>query len=205
MLVALGATQADSERYVGELNTAMERYGINTGLRRAHFLAQVARESGDFRHTEENLNYSWQLLRKMWPTHFETDAAAQAYHKEAQKIANRVYANRNGNGPEDSGDGWRFRGRGLFLVTGKTNYAAFAGWLNDSAVLDKPDVVATERYAVLSAVFFWTTRNLNEPADADDIRRITFRIAGSMNSLSDRLAKLEAAKQALSTRATLLK
>src|SRR5205814_4774806 len=107
------ARYEDLVRYIDFLNEGMEKFQINTPRRIAAFIAQVAHESGDFRSTEENLNYSWQALRKTWPSHFSTDEIAQGYHRQPEKIADRAYASRNGNGDEASGDGWRFRGRGL--------------------------------------------------------------------------------------------
>ncbi len=115
----------DLAKYVDALDDALTRYTINTPQRIAAFIAQVAHESGDFHSSEENLNDSWQALRKTWPSHFPTDEIAQGYHRQPEKIANRAYANRNGNGDEASGDGWRFRGRGLIQITGRTNYLAY--------------------------------------------------------------------------------
>ena len=114
------------------LQQLLPQYEINTSERIAAFLAQCAHESGGFVFIKENLNYRWQSLRKVFPKYFPTDALAQQYEKQPQKIANRVYASRMGNGPEESGDGWRFCGRGLIQVTGRDNYSWFAASLQIS-------------------------------------------------------------------------
>src|SRR5437899_5679617 len=110
------ARPIDLAKYVDALDEALERYTINTPPRIAAFIAQVAHESGDFRLAQENLNYSWQAQRKTWPSRFPTDEIAQGYDRQPERIANHAYANRNGNGDEASGDGWRFRGRGLIQI-----------------------------------------------------------------------------------------
>src|SRR5438046_8841717 len=120
------ARYEDLVRYIDFLNEGMEKFQINTPNRIAAFIAQVAHESGDFRSTEENLNYSWQALRKTWPSHFSTDEIAQGYHRQPEKIADRAYASRNGNGDEASGHGWRLRARGLTQITGRANYLAYS-------------------------------------------------------------------------------
>ncbi len=143
VLVALGAFESAAQRYVSDLNALTERYGINTELRRAHFLAQVMHESGNLQRTQENVNYSWQALRQTWPSRFSTDEIAQGYHRQPVKIANHVYANRMGNGPEETGNGWQFLGRGLLLLTGKANYERFAEWINNREVLSQPELMAS--------------------------------------------------------------
>ena len=113
------ARAEDLTKYVAALDEAMTRYVVNTPERIAALIAQIAHESDDFRHTEENLNYSWQALRQTWPSRFPTDEIAQGYHRQPERIANLAYGGRNGNGDEASGDGWRFRGRGLIQITGR--------------------------------------------------------------------------------------
>jgi predicted chitinase len=117
--------------------------------------------------------------------YFTTKEEADAYARNPEKIANRVYASRMGNGDETSGDGWKFRGRGLIQLTGRANYKAFAEWIGDARVMDEPDLVAIE-YAVHSAVFFWIKNDLNTLADKDDVVALTTRINGGLNGLAHR-------------------
>ena len=133
----------------------------------------------------ENLNYSSDALARVFRKYFSTREEADAYARQPEKIANRVYANRMGNGSEASGDGWKYRGRGLIQLTGRTNYQAFAEWVGDERVLDEPDLVSSE-YAVHSAVFFWDTNKLNTLADKDDVVGLTKRINGGENGLAHR-------------------
>ena len=184
------ASADDLTNYVESVDAALATFEINTPARIAAFLAQIAHESGDFRHTEENLNYSWQALRKTWPKHFETDAIAQAYHRQPEKIANRAYADRNGNGDEASGDGWRFRGRGLIQITGRVNYLAYSVAIGEPTVVTDPDQVKLPRHAALSAGWFWSSHGLNALADAGDeasFNQISFKINGGWNGKEDRL------------------
>src|SRR3970282_168129 len=120
------ARYEDLVKYIDFLNEGMERFEINTPNRIAAFIAQVAHESGDFRYTEENLNYSWTGLRKTWPGKFPIDELAQQYHRQPERIANLVYAGRYGNAGEASGDGWQYRGRGLIQLTFHDNYVAYS-------------------------------------------------------------------------------
>jgi predicted chitinase len=193
-LLELGVSAARVDRYLPDLRALLPTHDIDTSLRVAHFLAQVLHESGLLRIVEENLNYSAEGLRRVFPRYF-TAAQAQRYARRPQAIANRVYGGRLGNGDEDSGDGWRYRGRGLIQLTGRSNYRAFAEWL-DVDVVAAPDRVAGE-FAVHGAVFFWTLRSLNDPADADDVREVTRRINGGFIGLPERMRLLDAAKRAL--------
>lgn len=169
-----------------------DKYEINTALRLAHFLAQVNRESNDMRVIEENLNYSAKRLLQVFPKYFKTFDEAKMYEYRPEKIANRVYANRMGNGDEASGDGWRYRGRGLIQLTGKNNYLKFSKWYNDSKIfVDNPDLLLQPQFAVLSAFFYWTTRKINdmiiEKADQYEVcKGITKVINGGYNGLDDR-------------------
>ena len=186
MLKEMGVASADAEQYLQDLEVSLPKYGIaDTRTRLAHFFAQVLHESGCMRFDMENLNYSAKGLLATFPKYFKTAQDAEAFARQPEKIANRVYANRMGNGNEASGDGWRYRGRGLIQLTGKDNYAAFSKWLGDERVIDQPDLVATE-YAVHSAVFFWDRNALNALADTDDIVRVTKRINGGENGLAHR-------------------
>ena len=176
-------------QYVGYWHHALAQllpqYEINTPDRIAGFLAQCAHESGGFVFIKENLNYRWQSLRKVFPKYFPTDALAQQYEKQPQKIANRVYANRMGNGPEESGDGWRFCGRGLIQVTGRDNYSWFAASLKISPE-EASEYMETFEGAAQSACWFWESNNLNQWADKKDILTLTKRINGGTIGLEDR-------------------
>ena len=169
-LTALGVRDADADKYLSDLNLLMQEYQIDTELRIAHFLAQVLHESVHMKTVKENLNYSEQALLRVFRKYF-TPAQAKQYARKPKKIASRVYGGRMGNGDESTGDGWRYRGRGLIQLTGKSNYKKFSQWVGDD-VEAQPDLVATD-YAVHSAVYYWTSRDLNRYADQDDVKKIT--------------------------------
>jgi putative chitinase len=180
----------DLTSYLEPLDETLARFEINTPARIAAFLAQIAHESGDFRHAEENLNYSWQALRTTWPSHFETDEIAQGYHRQPERIANRAYADRNGNGDEASGEGWRFRGRGLIQVTGRADYLAYSVAIGEPTVMTDPDQLKLPHHAALSAGWYWSSRGLNALADVGDeasFNKITQKINGGQIGKEDRL------------------
>ena len=186
MLKEMGVSESDAEQYIHDLEEALPKHGIaDSRLRLAHFFAQVLHESGCMRFDMENLNYSSDALRRVFGKYFATKEEADAYARQPEKIANRVYANRMGNRAETSGDGWRYRGRGLIQLTGRTNYKAFAEWVGDARIMDEPDLVSSE-YAVHSAVFFWEKNNLNRFADNDDVVGLTRKINGGENGLAHR-------------------
>lgn len=175
--------------WVDALNNVLPEYEINTVPRVAAFIAQCAHESANFTRLEENLNYRWQTLRRVFPKYFPTDAIAQEYASRPDKkeaIANRAYGNRMGNGPEESGDGYRYRGRGLIQLTGKNNYTAFAKSL-DIPVEEAVEYLETFDGAVQSACWFWDTNNLNKWADEGDMVTLTKKINGGTNGLEDRI------------------
>ena len=181
------------------LNKILPDYDINTPQREAAFLAQCAHESGNFTALQENLNYRAVTLRKVFPKYFPTDAIAEQYASQPNKaelIANRVYANRMGNGDEASGDGYRYCGRGLIQLTGKSNYQAFADSI-EMNIEDVPAFLETFEGAVQSAAFFWESNNLNQYADKDDILTMTKRINGGTIGLEDRIKHYEHAKLVL--------
>ena len=171
-------------------------YDINTPKRIAAFIAQCSHESGGFRVLTENLNYKAAGLRRIFPKYFPTDELAKQYEKQPSKIANRVYANRMGNGDESSGDGFRYCGRGLIQLTGKSNYQAFADSL-EMKVEDVPEYLQTFEGAAQSACWFWETNNLNKFADAGDILNMTKRINGGTIGLEDRKKHYEHALHVL--------
>jgi putative chitinase len=174
--------------YVPQWYHALEQllpdYEINTPQRIAAFLAQCAHESGGFRFLSENLNYKAESLCRVWPRYFNTGNCQEYAHKP-EKIANRAYANRMGNGPEESGDGWRFCGRGLIQLTGRSNYQAFADSL-EMDINDVPEYLATFEGAAQSACWFWENNSLNKWADIGDIEKMTKIINGGTLGLADR-------------------
>ena len=176
--------------YVEDWYEALEQllpdYDINTPHRVAHFVAQCAHESNNFLFIKENLNYRAASLRKVFPKYFPTDALAAEYANRPERIANRVYANRMGNGDEASGDGWRYCGRGLIQLTGKDNYTFFAGSLG-IPVEEASEYLQTFEGAAQSACFFWESNNLNRFADANDVRGLTRAINGGYIGLEDRI------------------
>jgi putative chitinase len=180
-------------KYVTYWHKALQQllpdYEINTAKRIAAFIAQCAHESAEFTALKENLNYRWQTLRKLFPKYFPTDDLAQEYANKPNKqeaIANRIYSNRMGNGPEESGDGYRFCGRGLIQLTGRENYTWFAASIEVS-VEEAAQYLETFEGAAQSACWFWETNKLNRWADADDILTLTKRINGGTIGLEDRI------------------
>ena len=180
---------------VSSLDTLAEKYGLSSPLRLAHFLAQTAHESGGFRLIEENLNYSADGLMKIFPKYFK-DKDPQAYHRQPEKIANVVYASRMGNGDTASGEGYKFRGRGLIQLTGKNNYSALANDLGVS-IDETVAYLATPEGAVESAAWFWNKNGLNALADKDDVTAVTKKINGGTIGLEDRMKHTEDFKQIL--------
>ena len=165
------------------------KFQINTPLRLAHFLAQCGHESGGFRLTKENLNYSAKGLTGTFKKYFPTEAAAKPYERQPVKIANKVYGNRMGNGPESSGEGAKFCGRGYIQLTGKENYTAFGKSINED-ILSNPDRVASD-YALLSAAWFFSKNGLHKMADEGSsdtvVTKITKRVNGGTIGLADRI------------------
>lgn len=178
---------------VDQIPLVMEKFAINTPTRLAHFLAQCAHESGNFKATRENLNYSAEGLMKTFSKYFKDVETAKKYERKAELIANRVYASRMGNGDESSGDGFKYRGRGYIQLTGKQNYTAFDKVV-DEDILANPDLVAT-KYPMLSAAWFWDTRKLNTIADTGSsdavVVNVTLKVNGGRNGLDDRIRKFK--------------
>ena len=172
------------------LDQLLPDYEINTPRRVAAFIAQCAHESADFVFIRENLNYRAATLIKVFPKYFHDEATAAAYAGRPEKIANRVYANRMGNGDEASGDGYRYCGRGLIQLTGKDNYTFFAGSMG-IPVEEASEYLATFEGAAQSACWFWETNNLNRYADAGDIKGMTRVINGGYIGLENRISHYE--------------
>jgi len=180
---------------IDKIPDIQEKFGINTELRLAHFLAQAGHESGGFRVTNENLNYSAKGLKGIFGKYFRRpdktfdEPKVLAYAKKPEKIANLVYGGRMGNGPESSGEGYKFRGRGYIQLTGKQNYTAFDATVEDN-ILENPDLVAN-KHALSSAAWFWSKNGLNKVADtgATDaaVTMITKRVNGGTIGLADRI------------------
>ncbi len=174
---------------IAQIPDTASKFNINTPLRLAHFLAQCGHESGGFRVTQENLNYSAKGLMGIFKKYFPTQQLAEAYQRQPQKIANKVYASRMDNGNEASGDGFKFRGRGYIQLTGRANYTAFGKAINED-IANNPDVVSG-KYALLSAAWFWSKNGLNTLADggASDqvVTSITKRVNGGTIGLPDRI------------------
>lgn len=173
-------------------------YEINTPQRIAAFIAQCAHESGGFTALRENLNYRAATLRKIFPKYFPSDELAQQYAGKQAAIANLVYANRMGNGPPESGDGYRYCGRGLIQLTGRDNYSWFAASLG-IGVEEAAEYLETFEGAAQSACWFWETNNLNQWADSGDILTLTKRINGGTIGLEDRIKHYEHALHVLDT------
>jgi putative chitinase len=174
------------DQWYEALDQLLDDYEINTPLRVSHFIAQCAHESGNFVFIKENLNYKAASLRKIFSKYFPTDELAAQYANKPERIANRIYANRMGNGPEESGDGFRYCGRGLIQLTGKDNYTFFAGSLGIS-VEEASEYLQTFEGAAQSACFFWEQNRLNRFADANDVKGLTRAINGGFIGLEDRI------------------
>lgn len=173
------------DNWYDALSNILPNYEIDSAPRVAAFLAQCAHESGSFKALKENLNYRAVTLRKVFPKYFPTDALAAQYAGQPEKIANKVYANRMGNGDEASGDGFKFCGRGLIQLTGKENYSWFAASMG-IGVDEVAEYLSTFEGAVQSACWFWESNNLNQYADSGDILTMTKRINGGTIGLEDR-------------------
>jgi putative chitinase len=174
---------------IAMLPDTIEKFELNTPLRLAHFLAQAGHESGGFKAVNENLNYGAKGLRGIFGKYFPTDAKAALYERKPEKIANLVYGGRMGNGPEASGEGYKFRGRGYIQLTGKDNYVAFGKAINEDLTAN-PDLVAT-KYPLASAAWFFHKNGLHKIADEGaneaTVTKVTKRVNGGTIGLADRL------------------
>lgn len=174
---------------IAQIPDTAAKFNITTPLRLAHFLAQCGHESGGFKAVSENLNYGAKGLRGIFGKYFSTDALAAQYERKPEKIANRVYSSRMGNGDEASGEGWKFRGRGYIQLTGKSNYAAFDKTVEDDIVAN-PDLVAN-KYPLASAAFFFDSNKLwsicDKGSDVATVTAVTKRVNGGTIGLEDRI------------------
>ncbi len=185
------------QQWVTALNDTFSQFGILTPNQQAAFIGQCGHECGHFRILEENLNYRAATLMKLWPKRFPTLEIANQYAGNPKKIANMVYANRMGNRDEASGDGYRFRGRGCIQLTGHANYFHAGKALGVDFVME-PDLVATPKYAAMTAGWFWSTHGCNEAAEAQDWVKLTKKINGGTIGLEDRIKHTKQALEALS-------
>lgn len=209
------ADQAVATVWIDGLNEACERFSIDTPERAAAFVAQCSHESGHFKTTVENLNYSADALARVWPSRFRRRLADEAvgimrgadgkriaddYARKPELIANAAYADRMGNGDEASGDGWRHRGMGLIQLTGKANQMAYIKQVGaEDAYRDDPMLIAKPPHAAMSAGWFWMRNGLNALADARDIVGMTKRINGGTIGLEDRQKLYAAAMQEIAS------
>ena len=180
----IGAEWADA------LNQTFQRFSINTINQQAMFIGQCSHECGNFKLLKENLNYKAATLMKLWPKRFPSLEKANEYAGNPKKIANSVYASRMGNRDEASGDGFRFCGRGIIQLTGHSSYFHAGKALGVDFVAD-PDLVSTPQYAALTGGWFWSTHNLNAPADALDYQKVTRIINGGTIGLDDRIKHVQ--------------
>ena len=178
----------EPEFWFNAMNEYLPKFGITTAARVAGFVAQGQHESADFTILQENLNYSAKGLRGGFGKYFPDDAIANQYAKKPEMIANRVYASRMGNGNEASGDGYRYRGRGILQLTGRANYTQCSRDLfGDDTLANDPDLVRTPEYAIITACWFWYKNKLNEICDKGDIVLLSKRINGGTIGLEDRI------------------
>jgi putative chitinase len=179
-------------QWVDALNETFDRFGIDSIKKQAAFIGQCGHECGNFKVLEENLNYRAETLCKLWPKRFPTLEFAKQYERQPRKIANSVYSNRMGNRDEASGDGFRFRGRGCIQLTGHSSYFHAGKALGVDFVME-PDLVASPKYAALTAGWFWSTHGCNEIAQAADWVKLTKKINGGTIGLQDRIKHTEEA------------
>ena len=190
-LRAIGVSNPDV--WLKPINEILLESGVDTKARINMFLAQAGHESNGFRSLTENLNYSAAGLANTWPNRYrgsdkQPNALALKLQRNPVAIANHTYANRMGNGPVESGDGWLFRGRGIFQLTGKDSYIKFFKYINKDL---NPELLTNPEYAIKSAVWYWNINNLNKFADIGDVRGCTKAINGGLNGLKDRSAKYD--------------
>lgn len=197
-LIMPAAREQDIDWYLDALNEQLPKFDIDTPLRLAHFIAQIAHESGSFKYKSENLNYSAKALRAVFGKYFDSDEMAEQYARKPEQIANIVYAGRMGNGDTESGDGWRYRGRGLIQLTGRENYSHCAQAIGVDCE-NQPELLSDDAQAtVAAACWYWQSRKLNDLADMDDVKGITRKINGGLHGLEERSAFAERGKDVFS-------
>ena len=183
-------------KWLKPLNDTFVKYDISTPQRQACFIGQCQHESANFTKLEEGLNYSASRLMAVWPSRFPNLDVASQYANNPEKLANKIYSGRMGNGDEESGEGYAYRGRGLIQMTGKESYANCGSGLGVD-LISNPDLLLNPKYAALSAGWFWSKKGLNDLADTGDYETMTKRINGGLIGLDDRKAKIAKAKEIL--------
>lgn len=195
--IAPGAPDKAAGEFVDTFNKWSDKFGINTPLRAAHFISQCVHECAELKAFEENLNYSEKGLLKVFPKYFNS-ATAKQYARKPEKIANRVYANRMGNGNEASGDGWKYKGRGAIGLTGRSNYLAYStSGFCVGDLMAHPEWLAKSPGCYKSAMWFWWKNGLNAIADTGNVNSVTKRVNGGYNGLDSRKKYLAMTKEAL--------
>lgn len=195
--IAPGAPDKAAGEFVDTFNKWSDKFGITTPLRAAHFISQCVHECAELKAFEENLNYSEKGLLKVFPKYFNATTAKQ-YARKPEKIANRVYANRMGNGNEASGDGWKYKGRGAIGLTGRSNYLAYStSGFCVGDLMAHPEWLAKSPGCYKSAMWFWWKNGLNAIADTGDVNAVTKRVNGGYNGLDSRKKYLAMTKEAL--------
>ena len=195
--IAPGAPDKAAGEFVDTFNKWSDKFGITTPLRAAHFISQCIHECAELKAFEENLNYSEKGLLKVFPKYFNS-ATAKQYARKPEKIANRIYANRMGNGNESSGDGWKYKGRGAIGLTGRSNYLAYStSGFCIGDLIAHPEWLAKSPGCYKSAMWFWWNNGLNTIADTGDVNAVTKRVNGGYNGLDSRKKYLARAKGAL--------
>jgi putative chitinase len=178
----------NSQEWYDGLYEQLPKFGIVTPARVAGFISQCQHESADFTVLTENLNYGAKGLMSIFKKYYQDEALAKAHERKPQLIANRVYSGRMGNGPESSGDGWKYRGRGLVQLTGRSNYTQCSRDLfGDDCLVDDPDLLLNPEWAILSACWFWHKNKLNDICDRGDVVLLSKRINGGTIGLADRI------------------
>jgi len=198
---AMGCDGKTAAVWAQPLDDACRKFGITTPARLSAFLAQVGHESDSLRRLVENVNYRADGLLRVWPSRFTAQTAAE-YARQPERIANKVYGGRMGNGPEATGDGWRYRGRGPIQVTGKANYESIGELIQRAVptapdfVID-PDLMLEPRWGALAAAAYWDSHDLNELADAGQFERLTKRVNGGLIGWADRKARYDRSRKVL--------
>jgi putative chitinase len=192
-----GAKEATVKTFAAKSKALFQEFGISDkAIRKEYFLAQIAHETGGLTRSVENLNYSAERLTKIWPTRFPTIESARPFANNPEKLANKVYSNRMGNGPPESGDGYRYRGRGYIQITGKDGYRQTGLRAGIDLVANPERAIASED-ALRVACAFWKWKELNPLCDARNFEEVTRRINGGLIGYDDRLEWLEKVRQAL--------
>jgi putative chitinase len=192
------AAEAHTDQFAERAPALLDRFRINGPTRLEFFLAQIGHESGGLTITTENMNYRAKRIREVWPKRFPTEQSARPYEGNPEHLANAVYAGRMGNGPPESGDGWRYRGRGYIQITGRDGYQS-VGDIAELDLVSQPDLAADPENALLVACSFWQWKRLNDLSDSGDFEKVTRRINGGTTGMTDRRAWLNKVRRTLAS------